>query len=139
IRLIGDGDIAGVIHTTNPDETGIDIYLGIGGAPEGVLAAAALACMGGQMQARLDLRNQQHREKAARIGFDDPRKKFDLSGMVSGDVVFAATGITDGNFLSGVKFTNSMIQTETVVMRSSTGTVRSIRARHGRNEKFHGD
>ncbi len=139
IRLIGDGDIAGVIHTTNPEETGIDIYLGIGGAPEGVLAAAALACMGGQMQARLDLRNPQHREKAARIGFDASRGKFNLSDMVSGDVVFAATGITDGNFLDGVKFTNSTIETETIVMRSSTGTVRSIRARHGRHEKLFGD
>ena len=136
VRLIGDGDIAGVIHTTNPQETGVDVYLGSGGAAEGVLAAAALSCMGGQMQGRLDLRNPQHRERARRSGFEQPQQKFDIGGMVSGDVVFAATGITDGNFLSGVRLSRTTIETETVVMRSSTRTVRWIRSRHTRLDRF---
>jgi fructose-1,6-bisphosphatase II / sedoheptulose-1,7-bisphosphatase len=136
IRLIGDGDVAGVIHTTEPTETGIDIYLGIGGAPEGVLAAAALRCIGGQMQGRLILDRPEKIERAARMGIKDPRKKYGLEEMAKGDVLFAATGVTDGNFLQGVKFGRNSITTNTVVMRSSTGTVRWIRAMHTQLDKF---
>src|SRR5690606_32703267 len=102
IRLIGDGDVAGVIHTTDPDETGIDIYIGIGGAPEGVLAAAALRCIGGQMQGRLVLDTPEKIERAARMGVDDPKRVYRAEDMARGDVLFAATGVTDGNMLAGV-------------------------------------
>ncbi|MER2606427.1 MAG: class II fructose-bisphosphatase [Siculibacillus sp.] len=136
IRLIGDGDVTGVIHTTEPEETGIDIYLGIGGAPEGVLAAAALRCIGGQMEARLMLDRPEKIERARALGITDPRKIYRLEDMAKGDVLFAATGITDGNFLQGVKFGRNRITTHTVVMRSSTGTVRWIRARHTLFDKF---
>jgi fructose-1,6-bisphosphatase II / sedoheptulose-1,7-bisphosphatase len=129
IRLITDGDIAGVIHTADPEETGIDIYLGIGGAPEGVLAAAALRCIGGQMQGRLVLRKPEERERAARMGITDPDRKLTLDDMASGDVIFAATGITDGSMLPGVKFGGGLVTTHTVVMRSATGTVRWIKNR----------
>ena len=129
IRLITDGDVAGVIHTANSAETGIDIYLGTGGAPEGVLAAAALRCIGGQMQGRLVLNKPEEIERAAKMGIDDPRKKFDLAEMASGDVIFAATGVTDGSMLDGVRFEPDAITTETVVMRSATGTVRWIKNR----------
>jgi fructose-1,6-bisphosphatase II / sedoheptulose-1,7-bisphosphatase len=138
IRLIGDGDITGVIHTTEPDETGIDIYLGIGGAREGILAAAALCCIGGQMEGRLMLDRSDKVERARALGITDPGKIYGLEDMVRGDVLFAATGITDGNFLQGVKFGRSQIVTNTVVMRSSTGTVRWIRARHTHLDKFDG-
>lgn len=136
IRLIGDGDVAGVIHTTEPDETGIDIYMGIGGAPEGVLAAAALRCIGGQMQGRLVISSDDQRERARQMGVEDVNHKFDLSEMASGDVLFAATGVTDGNMLSGVKFGRNSISTHTVVMRSSSRTVRWIKAEHQDLEKF---
>lgn len=137
IRLIGDGDVAGVIHTTEPDETGIDIYMGIGGAPEGVLAAAALRCIGGQMQGRLVINSDEQRERAKKMGIDDVNHKFDMTEMARGDVLFAATGVTDGNLLSGVKFGRNSITTHTVVMRSSSGTVRWIKAVHQDLEKFH--
>ncbi len=136
IRLIGDGDVAGVIHTTNPDDTGIDIYLGTGGAPEGVLAAAALRCIGGQMQGRLIIDTEEKRARAERMGISDPNKIYTIEEMASGDVLFAATGVTDGNMLSGVKFGRDSIQTHTVVMRSSSRTVREIKARHQDLEKF---
>ena len=136
IRLIGDGDVAGVIHTTDPDETGIDIYLGIGGAPEGVLAAAALRCIGGQMQGRLVLDTPEKIERAATMGISDPNKAYRHDEMARGDVLFAATGVTDGNMLSGVKFARNYIQTETIVLRSSSRTVREIKARHHDLEKF---
>ncbi len=136
IRLIGDGDVAGVIHTTEPDETGIDIYLGIGGAPEGVLAAAALRCIGGQMQGRLVINSDEQRERAKRMGIDDVDRKFDMTEMARGDVLFAATGVTDGNLLAGVKFGRQSITTHTVVMRSSSGTVRWIKAEHQDLDKF---
>jgi fructose-1,6-bisphosphatase II / sedoheptulose-1,7-bisphosphatase len=135
IRLIGDGDVTGVIHTAEPDETGIDIYMGSGGAPEGVLAAAALRCIGGQMQGRLMLDRPDRIEAARRMGITDPRRKYALEDMARGDVLFAATGVTDGNFLQGVKFGRNCITTHTVVMRSSTGTVRWIRARHMLGDK----
>lgn len=136
IRLIGDGDVAGVIHTTDPDETGIDIYLGTGGAPEGVLAAAALRCIGGQMQGRLQLNTDDKIARAAKMGISDPNKVYLMDEMARGDVLFAATGVTDGNMLSGVKFGRDSIQTHTIVMRSSSGTVREIKARHQDLDKF---
>ena len=129
IRLITDGDVAGVIHTADPVETGIDIYIGTGGAPEGVLAAAALRCIGGQMQGRLVLKKPEERERARKMGIKDPDYKFSLEEMASGDVMFAATGVSDGSMLRGVRFENGWITTETVVMRSATGAVRWIRKR----------
>jgi len=139
VRLITDGDVAGVIHTADPANTGIDIYMGIGGAPEGVLAAAALRCIGGQMQCRLVLDTEEKRARAAKMGIKDPRKKYEIGDMVKGDCLFAATGVTDGALLDGVRFRKDVIETETVVMRSITGTVRWIRAEHRQLEKFHLD
>jgi fructose-1,6-bisphosphatase II / sedoheptulose-1,7-bisphosphatase len=136
ICLIGDGDVAGVIHTTDPDETGIDIYIGSGGAPEGVLAAAALRCIGGQMQGRLILDTPEKVERAAKMGVSDPKKIYTAEEMAKGDVLFAATGVTDGNMLAGVKFGKDSIRTHTIVLRSSTRTVREIKARHQDLEKF---
>ncbi|WP_108662684.1 class II fructose-bisphosphatase [Acuticoccus kandeliae] len=136
IRLIGDGDVAGVIHTTDPIETGIDIYMGTGGAPEGVLAAAALRCIGGQMQGRLILKTEEHKARAERMGISDYDKVYTHEEMARGDVYFSATGVTDGNLLKGVRFYPGYITTETIVMRSSTGTVRTIRARHTDFSKF---
>lgn len=136
VRLIGDGDVAGIIHTTEPEETGIDLYMGIGGAPEGVLAAAALRCMGGQMQGRLILDTEEKAARAAKMGVTDPDKAYTMEEMASGDVLFAATGVTDGNMLRGVKFGRTHITTHTVAMRSSTGTVRWIEARHEDKSKF---
>ncbi|RIK98152.1 MAG: class II fructose-bisphosphatase [Proteobacteria bacterium] len=139
VRLITDGDVAGVIHTADPDNTGVDIYIGTGGAPEGVLAASALRCIGGQMQCRLILDTEEKRERAAKMGVADPRKIYGIEDMVKGDCLFAATGVTDGSLLRGVKFRKDVIETETVVMRSVTGTVRMIRAEHRQLEKFHLD
>jgi fructose-1,6-bisphosphatase II / sedoheptulose-1,7-bisphosphatase len=136
IRLIGDGDIAGVIHTTDTDHTGIDIYMGIGGAPEGVLAAAALRCIGGQMQGRLILDSAEKRDRAKRMGIDDPDKIYTMEEMAKGDVLFAATGVTDGNLLEGVRFGKNRITTETLVMRSATQTVRTIHGEHRNFAKF---
>ena len=139
VCLITDGDVAGVIHTAEPDSTGIDIYLGIGGAPEGVLAAAALRCIGGQMQCRLVLDTDERRERAAKMGVTDPRMRYEIEDMVKGDCLFAATGVTDGAMLRGVRFRKDIIETETVVMRSVTGTVRYIKAEHRQLDKFHLD
>jgi fructose-1,6-bisphosphatase II / sedoheptulose-1,7-bisphosphatase len=139
VSLITDGDVAGVIHTSTPETTGIDIYLGIGGAPEGVLAAAALRCIGGQMQGRLVLDTEEKRERAKKMGIRDPRKKFSMEDMVRGDCLFAATGVTSGSLLTGVRFKGKIIETETVVMRSATGTVRWIRAEHRHLAKFQPD
>ncbi len=125
-----------MIHTTDPDETGIDIYLGTGGAPEGVLAAAALRCIGGQMQGRLILDTQEKVERAARMGISDPKKVYNVIDMARGDVLFAATGVTDGNMLAGVKFGRNYITTDTIVLRSSSRTVREIKARHQDVDKF---
>jgi fructose-1,6-bisphosphatase II / sedoheptulose-1,7-bisphosphatase len=136
IRLIGDGDVAAIIHATNPEETGIDIYLGIGGAPEGVLAAAALRCIGGQMQGRLQLNTEEKLARAAKMGISDPNKIYTMDEMASGDVLFSATGVTDGNLLQGVRFGRDAIVTHTIVMRSSSRTVREIKARHQDLDKF---
>jgi fructose-1,6-bisphosphatase II / sedoheptulose-1,7-bisphosphatase len=138
VALITDGDVAGVIHTAD-SSTGIDIYLGIGGAPEGVLAAAALRCIGGQMQGRLILDTEETRERALKMGIKDPRKRYEMEDMVRGDCLFSATGVTTGSLLKGVRFGRDKIETETVVMRSVTGTVRWIRAEHRQFEKFHLD
>lgn len=132
VRLITDGDVAGVIATSDP-ATGIDIYIGTGGAPEGVLAAAALRCVGGQIQTRLVFRNDDERARAAKWGIKDLKRKYSLMDMASGDVVFAATGVTDGSMLEGVHMSGNFITTESVVMRSATGTVRWIKARHVRS------
>src|SRR3954463_2258160 len=139
VALITDGDVAGVIHTTDPANTGIDIYMGVGGAPEGVLAASALRCIGGQMQCRLVLDTEERRERSLKMGIKDPKKKYEIEDMVRGDCLFAATGVTTGSLLRGVKFRGNVIETETVVMRSVTGTVRWIRAEHRQLEKFHLD
>ena len=127
ITLIGDGDIFGVMATAMP-ETGIDIYLGSGGAPEGVLAAAALACIGGQIQGRLLFRDDDERGRARKLGIEDLNRKYDRDDMASGDVIFAATGVTDGALLDGVRRSRGRATTHSVVMRSRTGTVRWIRA-----------
>jgi fructose-1,6-bisphosphatase II / sedoheptulose-1,7-bisphosphatase len=129
VRLITDGDVAGVIHCAEPG-TGVDIYLGQGGAPEGVLAAAALRCIGGQIQGRLVFKKDDERERARRIGITDLDRKYTTAEMASGDVIFAATGVTTGSMLTGVEETDSHIVTETVVMRSATKTVRWIKTRH---------
>lgn len=131
VCLIPDGDIAGVIHCAEP-ATGIDIYMGQGGAPEGVLAAAALRCIGGQIQGRLVFRNDDERQRAARIGIKDLKKKYTMMDMASGDVMFAATGVTTGSMLTGITEVGNTITSETVVMRSLTGTVRWIKTRHQR-------
>ena len=132
LKLISDGDIAGVIHATNTKETGIDIYIGSGGAPEGVLAAAALRCVGGQMQGRLILDTDDKRDRARRMGIDDPSRKYGVEDLASGDVLFAATGVTDGNMLEGVRLGRNHVDTSTIVMRSWSQTVRWIKARHRR-------
>jgi fructose-1,6-bisphosphatase II / sedoheptulose-1,7-bisphosphatase len=140
VQLISDGDVAGVIHTADPGTTGVDIYLGIGGAPEGVLAAAALRCIGGQFQGRLILDSDSKRAPAVRGGgVRDPRKKYTIEDLVQGDCVFAATGVVSGSMLRGVRFRPGTIETETVVMRSTTGTIRWIRAEHRQVEKFQMD
>jgi fructose-1,6-bisphosphatase II / sedoheptulose-1,7-bisphosphatase len=127
IRLIPDGDIAGVIWTTDPDQTGIDVYLGSGGAPEGVLAAAALRCIGGQMQGRLKPSNDEEVKRAHSMGIKDIKRKYSMSDMAADDVIFSATGVTSGSLLEGVRFHGEFASTETVVMRSKTGTVRRIK------------
>ena len=126
VVLISDGDVAGVIHTTEPD-TGIDLYLGSGGAPEGVLAAAALKCVGGHFQGRLIFRNDDERRRGERIGVTDFDRKYDLHELVSRDAVFAATGVTKGAMLDGVVIKGGLVSTHTLVMDSATRTVRRIR------------
>jgi fructose-1,6-bisphosphatase II / sedoheptulose-1,7-bisphosphatase len=126
ICLITDGDVAGVINTTDP-ETGIDLYVGQGGAPEGVLACAALKCVGGQFQGRLVFRNADERTRAARLGIKDLDKKYDLHEMVRADAIFAATGVTKGALLDGVRIAGGLVQTHSLVMNSSTRTVREVR------------
>lgn len=129
ISLITDGDVAGVINTTNPD-TGIDLYVGSGGAPEGVLAAAALKCVGGQMQGRLIFRNDDERARADRTGITDYDKKYDLNGLASGETVFCATGVTKGGLVDGVTRRGGVITTDTLVMSSADSKVRKIKTWH---------
>ena len=129
IQLIPDGDVAGVIATTNPD-VNVDVYMGSGGAPEGVLAAAALRCVGGQMQGRLLFRNEDEIARARRWGIEDLDRIYSLEDMAKGDCIFAATGVTDGSLLAGVHNRKNCITTESIVMRASSGTVRRVSAEH---------
>ena len=129
IMLIPDGDVAGVMAVTDPTTT-VDIYLGSGGAPEGVLAAAALTCVGGQFQGKLLFRNDDERGRAAKWGVTDLDRIYELEDLVKGDAIFAATGVTDGSLLKGVKRRDGVLYTESVVMRASSGTVRWVRGEH---------
>ena len=131
IMLIPDGDVAGVMATADPG-TGIDVYMGTGGAPEGVLAAAALRCVGGQIQGKLVFRNDDEVARARRWGIDDLDRIYAIHDMAKGDCIFAATGVTDGSLLKGVHRTKSCITTETLVMRASSGTVRRVATEHYR-------
>ncbi len=126
IRLITDGDVAGVMHCAEPEITGIDIYMGSGGAPEGVLAAAALKCMGGQMYGRLLFRNDDERGRAAKAGITDLDRIYSRDELVTKDVIFAATGVTDGSIVHGIKREPGYLTTETILMRSKTGSVRRM-------------
>jgi fructose-1,6-bisphosphatase II / sedoheptulose-1,7-bisphosphatase len=134
IMLISDGDVSGVIATSQP-ESGVDIYMGSGGAPEGVLAAAALRCIGGQFQGRLIFRNDDERGRAARIGIKDLNRKYGLLELAKGDVMFAATGVTNGTMLRGVRRFAGGAVTHSMVMRSKSGTVRIIEAQHNFRRK----
>ncbi len=129
IKLIGDGDVAGVIATTKASTT-VDLYMGSGGAPEGVLAAAALRCIGGQFQARLLFRNDDERARAHKWGITDLNKKYSLEELVSKDVIFSATGVTDGDMVEGVHKVDNGFTTETIVYRSSSKTVRYVKGYH---------
>jgi len=129
IKLIGDGDVSAAIATCFP-ETGVDVLMGIGGAPEGVIAAAAIRCMGGDMQGRLAPRNDKEIERAQKMGVKDVKKVFELEEMARGHVVFAATGVTSGDFLKGVRFFKGGAETHSVVMRSKSRTIRYIQSRH---------
>ena len=133
IRLITDGDVAGVMHCAEPDITGIDIYMGSGGAPEGILAASALKCMGGQIYGRLLFRNDDERARAASAGITDLNRIYTRDDMVKGDVIFAATGVTSGSLLPGIKREVGYFTTETVLMRSKTGSVRRMSYRTPKN------
>jgi len=126
IRLITDGDVAGVIHCAEPEKTGIDMYMGSGGAPEGVLAAAALKCMGGQMWGKLLFRNEDERERARKAGIEDLDRIYTRDEMVTQDVIFAATGVTDGSIVQGARRDGEWLETETILMRSKTGSLRRI-------------
>ena len=125
IRLITDGDVAGVMHCAEPEITGIDMYMGQGGAPEGVLAASALKCMGGQIYGRLLFRNDDERGRAAKAGITELDRIYSRDEMVTDDVIFAATGVTDGSLVAGIKREVGYLTTETILMRSQTGSVRS--------------
>ncbi len=129
IRLIRDGDVSAAMATAVSDGP-VDVLMGIGGAPEGVLAAAALRALGGDMQGRLRFRNDGERERAIAMGIEDPDRIFGLNDLASGDVIFSATGVTDGDFLKGVRFDSRGASTHSVVMRSASGTVRYVTARH---------
>ena len=128
VYLIGDGDIAGVIHCAKP-ETGIDMYLGSGGAPEGVLAAAALKCVGGQFQGRLVLRNDEERIRAKQAGIEDLKRRYELNDLVSGAAVFIATGVTSGSLLEGVRISRGEVQTHTMVLNCASGASMELKTR----------
>ena len=134
IMLIGDGDVSGVIATSRPG-SGVDLYMGTGGAPEGVLAAAALRCIGGQFQGRLVFRTDDERSRAQRMGITDYDRKYTLHELASGDVMFAATGVTDGSMLKGVRRFHGGATTQSMIMRSKSGTVRIIDAQHNFRRK----
>ncbi|MGB0907881.1 MAG: class II fructose-bisphosphatase [Maricaulaceae bacterium] len=127
ILLISDGDVQGVINTTDPS-VGVDMYIGQGGAPEGVLAAAALRCVGGQMEGRLHFRNEDEMARARRVGIEDLDKKYDLEGLAAGPTIFVATGVTQGALLDGVKINNGRVSTDTLIMNSVDGSVQRLRS-----------
>ncbi|SEP97626.1 fructose-1,6-bisphosphatase II / sedoheptulose-1,7-bisphosphatase [Loktanella sp. DSM 29012] len=129
IRLITDGDVAGVMHCADSTRTGIDMYMGSGGAPEGVLAAAALKCLGGQIMGRLMFRNDDERGRATKAGITDFDRVYDRDDMVTDDVIFAATGVTDGSLLAGVRREGNFVSVETLLMRSRSGSIRQMRYR----------
>ena len=135
IMLIGDGDVSGVIATSQ-DEAGVDLYMGVGGAPEGVLAAAALRCIGGQMQGRLVFRSADERQRAERLGITDFNRKYGLHELAGGEVMFAATGVTSGAMLKGVRRFRDGAKTHSMIMRSKSGTVRYIEAEHNFSRKI---
>ena len=126
IRLITDGDVAGIMHCAEPAITGIDMYMGSGGAPEGVLAAAALKCMGGQIFGKLLFRNDEERARARKAGITNFDRVYTRDDLVTSDVIFAATGVTDGSLVSGIKRETGYISTETILMRSKTGSIRRM-------------
>lgn len=135
IQLIGDGDVSAAVAAAWPG-SGIDLLLGIGGAPEGVISAAAMQCLGGDFQGRLKFRNEEEKVRAQKMGLKNPEKKFTLDELASGKVIFCATGVTDGPFLKGVKFASGRkAHTQSVVMRSETGTIRTIEAHHDLSKK----
>lgn len=129
VRLITDGDVAGVMHCSQSEETGIDMYLGIGGAPEGVLAAAALRCMGGQFQGRLQFSSSDEKDRAGAAGIEDFDRKYQLADLVSDDVLFSATGVTDGSMLRGIRRHGDTVESETLLLNSHTGSARRIQSR----------
>lgn len=130
VHLIQDGDVAGVIATTDPTVTSVDMYIGIGGAPEGVLAAAALKCIGGQMQSRILINNSDEEKRAIKMGITDVSLVYKLDDLVSKDVIFSASGVTDGSLLNGVFFQEDRVFVETLVMRSNNGTVRRLKTEY---------
>ncbi len=135
IMLISDGDVSGVIATAEED-SGVDMYMGIGGSPEGVLAAAALRCIGGQMQTRLNFKDEEEINRARKVGIENLNKVYNLHELAKGDVMFAATGVTDGTMLKGVKNQGGFAYTESIVMRSSSQTIRKIKAKHSLKSKL---
>ena len=130
MNLIGDGDVAGVMHCASAETTGIDMYMGTGGAPEGVLAASALKCMGGQIWGRLIFRSDGERNRAAKAGITDLSRIYSRDEMVAGDVIFSATGVTHGSLLKGITPVNGSIETQTLLLRSKTLEQRTITCRH---------
>ena len=134
LRLIPDGDVAGIIHCAETEKTGVDIYMGSGGAPEGVLAASALKCLGGQIQGKLLFRNELEIKRARATGINDINKIYNLQDMVTKDVIFAATGVTDGSILKGSRWDGTNLETETLLMRSKTGSIRRLLYRQTINE-----
>ncbi len=133
VHLIQDGDVAGIIATTNPGETNVDMYIGIGGAPEGVLAAAALKCIGGQMQSRIVINNSDEEERAKKMGIDDVDLVYKLQDLVSKDVIFSASGVTDGSLLRGVVFHNEKTVVDTIIMSSNNGIIRHLKTEYKNN------
>jgi fructose-1,6-bisphosphatase II len=134
IRLIGDGDVSAALATAIP-ESGVDVLLGSGGAPEGVIAAAALRCLGGDMQAQLLFSNEAEWERAQRMGIASKDRVYNLTDLARGNVMFIATGVTGGSFLKGVRYTGGGAATHSIVMRSETGTIREIETRHSFDKK----
>ena len=129
IRLITDGDVAGIIHCAETEITGVDMLMGLGGAPEGVLAASALKCLGGQIQGRLVFRTNDEIKRAEKAGINDMNKIYSLNDMVTKEVIFAASGVTDGSMLKGARVIGNMLETDTILMRSKTGSIRRLNYR----------